>query len=234
MRKHRNALWAIFFFAALLMCGSGLAAFIQDDPDLLSDEEEIRLMELMQPLSAYGTPMVWVVDDSVENAESEHQSFFRQHVGQADGGVLVILDESRKSNRQKFTVYSEGPLHQYLTNEEIKKKVNVLMEEASSMVKRGGYFTGARTFFWKIPDLIKEIQIRNSSRPINSIMLAGLLALAALMLYITGVHMKDFQKGRDESMLLPVTADRGFVFQTSDERCDIVSRREKDITLETD
>lgn len=151
---------------------NGNRAYILDEADLLTDEEETRLMERLKGVLEYGGAALVTTDYNPGSTESYARSAYRGYFGTSSGTLLLIDMDNRY-----LQFYSDGSIYRVLT----ESRTNEITDNIYSYASEKDYFTCADKAFEQVIILLSGGKISTPMRYVtNAIFAVGL----ALMLNI--------------------------------------------------
>ncbi len=148
---------------------------IRDDADLLTTAEEQDLLQAMQQICDYGTPMFWSTRESGDDRQLA-EDFLHAQIGRTSGALLVINMHSRL-----ITVYSDGDIYRTITPSESDTITDNIYRYASA----GNYYECARSAFDQIGRLLRGERIARPMKLISNLLLAVTLSLLIVYIYIS-------------------------------------------------
>ena len=157
---------------------TGFVAEVYDDLDLLTDSEEMSLLEDMAPITQYGNAAFWSTDektgDSIDQARVKRLELY----GYEDAVIFAINMSSRR-----LTVQSYGNIYKYVTD----SKARSITDNASSFATYQDYYKCASKVY---SEIFKVLQGEMIPEPMK---IAG-FAVISVMLGITIVLCIAFSK----------------------------------------
>ena len=157
---------------------TGFVAEVYDDLDLLSDSEEMSLLEDMAPITRYGNVAFWSTDKKTGNSIDQARVKRLELYGYEDAVIFSINMSSRK-----LTIQSYGNIYKYVTD----SKARSITDNASSLAKYQEYYKCASKVY---SEIFKVLQGEIIPEPMK---IAG-FAVISFMLGITIVLCIAFSK----------------------------------------
>ena len=155
---------------------SGYSAYIRDDADLLTDEEETRLMERLKTALEYGGAAVVTTDYNTGSAESYARSAYRDYFGTASGTLFLVDMDNRY-----LQFFSDGSNYRVLTT----SKTNEITDNVYQYASDGDYFTCIDTAFAQAVTVLSGGRIVTPMRYVtNAIFAVGLALLVNIWLVV--------------------------------------------------
>ena len=147
-------------------------ALIMDDNDLLTEEEEAKLLQDMQPLTEYGNIAFWTTTENTSNEIDQARLKRKELFGFDSAGIFVINMKVRK-----LTVQSYGTVNGYVNDSYARSITN----NASHFATSKDYYECAKTVFEQMLNLCQKLDIAEplkiSGYVVVSIMLGLIIAL---------------------------------------------------------
>ena len=149
--------------------GSGRAV-ISDDADLLTDDEEAKLFDVMQPVTAYGNIAFKSVASGKNptTADAFAKSYYQDTFGLTDGAVFLIDMDNRK-----IYIYCQDAFYQTITS----SRSETITDNVYKYASRGEYYECAAEAFREINTLIEGGKIAQPMKYASNALLALILAL---------------------------------------------------------
>ena len=143
--------------------------YLDDWANLLSDEEEDKLLQVMKPITAYGNVgFVSISDNPEHNTERYVENYYQERFGYSSGTVLIIDMEERY-----IWIYSNGEIYDTITSSYAKTITDNVYSYASSE----DYFSCASKAFEQINTLLEGRHIAQPMKYISNALLSIVLAL---------------------------------------------------------
>lgn len=157
---------------------TGYSAFIRDEEDLLTDEEEAELAEYMAPMTDYGNVMFLSADgdyaDPVDYLDWNYGDWFYE-----DGTIFLI----EMSNRQ-LRLENSGIIQDTIT----PSYSNSIMDNVYRMASEGDYAGCAKEVFYECTVLMDGGRI---ARPMKYICNALLALICALLVNYLAIRVSS-------------------------------------------
>ena len=147
---------------------TGYFAYLSDEAELLSMEEEAKLEEEMIPITAYGNAAVvtaWVIDqDTEEFAVDTYKSLF----GGGVSGTIFLIDMGNRN----IWICSDGEIYKTIT----KGYANIICDNVYRHATKARYYQCASEALSQITVLLDGGKIARPMKLITSVLLALLLS----------------------------------------------------------
>ena len=168
---------------------TGYTASIVDLADLLSDEEEARLLEEMKPLTTYGHALLLTVNDP-DYFEDIAENLYHQYLGWDSGTMLLINMTSRE-----LGFYSDGENYRLIT----RTNAETIADNIYLYARSGDWYTCCSRGFQDVLALLEGSRIARPMKYIGNGLMA--LTVSILLNYLfLGLLMRD-KKSKNETLL---------------------------------
>lgn len=147
---------------------SGFRASVNDEADLLTEEEEEKLLEEMKAALYYGNIGFLSVNENSSTAAELARSYYISTFGETDGSLFLIDMDNRK-----IFIFSGGKNYNVIR----KSRADVIADNIYSYASKGQYYECASRAFSQIVTLLEGGRIAEPMRYIGNALLALLLAL---------------------------------------------------------
>ena len=143
--------------------------YLDDWANLLSDTEEEKLFDIMEPIAEYGNvAFVSILQNPMDSTENYIEQYYYDHFAFDSGTVFVIdMDE------RYLWIYSNGEIYETVTN----AYANTITDNVYVYASEGDYFTCASVAFEQIHTLLLGRPIAQPMKYISNALLALVLAL---------------------------------------------------------
>ena len=165
--------------------------YLDDWADLLTDSEESQLLELMEPISAYGNVAFVSIDSNpTYSTERYAEHYYEDHFGYQSGTIfLVDMDE------RYIWIHSYGEIYRTVTT----AYANTITDNVYSYASRGDYLSCAGKAFEQINTLLEGRAIAQPMKYISNALLAIVLAL--LINYFLVMTLSRSRKATDSQLI---------------------------------
>ena len=192
MRKKVTTLFTAMLFAMVLLLGlpsetradsswypsdtpvshneeTGYDIYLDDWADLLTDSEEAELLEIMEPISAYGHVAFISIDyNPTYSTERYLEQYYEDHFGRSSGIVFIIdMDE------RYIWIDTDGEIRKTVTS----AYANTITDNVYSYASDEDYLTCAGKAFEQVNTLLEGRAIAQPMKYISNALLAIVLAL---------------------------------------------------------
>lgn len=169
------------------------SVLIQDDADLLTDEEEAKLSDVMEPITEYGNVMfasteIYMGSDAEENANETYQAVFG-----SSSGMIFFIDMSERV----LTVYSNGDVYRIIN----RGYARTITDNVYTYASDGDYFTCAQEAFTEAYTLLEGGSISQPMRLVTNIFLAFVFAFLIAYLILTIQRSRASVSRKDQASI---------------------------------
>lgn len=215
------SLLLLLCLAFTVCAGAETAPVIRDDLDLLTAEEEAELLEVMEPICEWGTPVFWTTKES-GNYRTKAEKFYLNLLGN-DSGALFVID----MNQRQLTLLTDGAIYKTVNSGDASSIVDNVYRLASF----GDYGGCAKEVFSQVHRLLRGEQIARPMKLVSCALLALALSLSLVYLYISRRYETRPKTGKVRAAL-PVTAAAAAAFTavTTGERIIMTKQRKTNIS----
>ena len=151
---------------------TGFRAVIMDEIDLLTEQEERRLLADMQPLTAYGSVAFWSTDESASNEIEQARLKRRDMFGLESGSIFVINMKLRK-----VTIQSYGKMYDVLS----VSRANSITNYVRGYLTRAEYYAGAQAAFLQMNSLMRGDRIAQPMKHLSNACIALMVGLMVML-----------------------------------------------------
>ena len=152
-------------------------ALIEDNANLLSIEERVKLFEEIKPLTKYGHVAFITTANNSSSVDSFADSYYHSHYG-TNSGTIFIID---MSNREIY-IFSDGNNYRTVT----KSKAYSITDNTYRYATNKDYYGCASRTFKQIHTILDGGKIAEPMRYTSNIFIAITLAFFFSFLYILG------------------------------------------------
>ena len=159
--------------------------YMQDDADLMTDEEEQRLLGVMEGLLPRAN-VAFLSTRSGGGSTSQKALDYRDNILRLPRQIPLILLIIDMQNREIY-LFSQGEVEKVVT----RSSATAITEEAAVYLKKGNYYLGAEKAFDLTKDLFATRTVSSPMRLAAALIAApalGLLAAAMVMLRSSHLH----------------------------------------------
>ena len=179
---------------------TGYEVRILDDIDLLTEEQEVSLVQDMAPITEYGNIVFWSTDvyayDEVDQAKQKRYAIYRYE----SSGIFVINTASRRISFQ-----SDGRINSIVNASYARSVTDNVSKYASS----GDYYTCAKECFSQIYTLMQGNRIAEPMKYISYVVISLMLAFVIVVGIVFGKHFNPLvMKNKEKVRLL----GQGYLF----------------------
>lgn len=183
-----------------LVKGSEYTLYIRDEEDLLTEEEEDRLLRKMKPVTQFGHA-VFVTgqipeDDYMKETEGIYHALFNQ----GESGIIFMIDMSHR----QLIIFSDGDVYRTIN----KQYAITITDNVYSEARRGDYYGCASKAFSQIATKLRGGKIAEPMKHITNAMLA--LILSTLILYFISRWNTSKRAAKSEEILALIGATSAF------------------------
>ena len=189
---------------------TGYMAMVIDEADLLTEEEEAKLLEEMKPLTAYGHGLLLTVTDT-RLFDEIAEDLYHHYLGRDSGTMLLINMGSRE-----IGLYSDGQNYKIIT----KTNAVTIADNIYYYARTGDWYACCSKGFQDVLSLLQGDRIARPMKYIGNALMA--LTVSILLNYlILGLLMKE-KKNKNEKLIgapmgtLSHANDSQHVLQTSE------------------
>ena len=168
---------------------TGYTAMIIDEADLLTEEEEARLLEQMKPLTAYGHGLLLTVTDSRLYDEIA-EDLYHQYLGRDSGTMLLINMGSRE-----IGLYSDGKNYDIIT----KTNAVTIADNIYYYARTGDWYTCCSKGFQDVLSLLGGSRIARPMKYIGNGLMA--LTVSILLNYLVLCLLMREKKAENEKLI---------------------------------
>ena len=147
---------------------TGYRILVDDQADLLTDEEEARLIEDMKPAAKFGHIGFLSIDKNDSSTPDFARSYYIGTFGKENGTLFLIDMDNRK-----IYIFSGGTNYKVIG----KSRADVITDNIYTYASKGAYYDCASRAFSQIATLLEGGRISEPMRYIGNALLALILAL---------------------------------------------------------
>ena len=205
VRKNRLILTVLLFFLFLLPVRAetgvytnsetGYTVYMMDQIDLLSDEEEAKLIEDMKPITAYGNVAFISARAYGDDTGSYAKDVYRRLMGTQSGMIFVIDMQNRN-----IWIHSNGRVYQTIT----RAYANTITDNIYRYATRGEYYECAKQAYEQAFTLLEGGRIAQPMKYITNALFA--LITAVLLNYLLAAWSRRREKAQEPEVFGAITA----------------------------
>ena len=143
-------------------------AVVMDDADLLTDSEEAKLLEAMQPNTKFGNAVFLTSERPVDSTSALAAATYKSMYGSESGSIFVV----DMYNRYLY-IFSDGLVYKYIT----KGYANTITDNVYKYATRGDYYTCALEVFDQELKVLNGIRIAQPMKYVDNALLALIASL---------------------------------------------------------
>ena len=186
---------------------TGYVVRVMDSENLLSAEEEAKLVEDMKPVTKYGNAAFASVHNYRSSTRSYAESHARELIG--DNGVLFLIDMGRR----EIYIYSKGDVWRKVTN----SKARSITDNVYSYASAKNYYSCASAAFKQIVDVLEGKTIPEPMKIISGILLSLLMGLIINFHFVRKTREQKNAGDQSGKTVLGRAAGRGIIMISSSE-----------------
>lgn len=147
---------------------TGFVAFIDDGQDLITTEEEQKLLERLKKLTDFGNAGFVTTYTSYSSFKELCQSYYRERFSDQNGSIFVI-----EMNTRQLGLYTDGSNKYIITG----SKANSITDNVYRYASRGDYYECADVAFSQVYTVLNGGKIAEPMRYTSNIFIALTLSL---------------------------------------------------------
>ena len=141
---------------------------IEDDANLLSEEEKIKLMDDMTPLTEYGHIIFKSINTHPYGNTYKYGKNYYYNNFQNEDGTLLLIDMSQR----EVYIISGGDNYKTITT----AKSEIITDNIYRYLSAGNYYEGASQAYYQMNQLLKGYKIAEPMRYASNIVISLVLA----------------------------------------------------------
>ena len=160
---------------------------IEDDANLLTEEEKLKLMDDMSPMAEYGNIIFKSIDNNPYYDTAEFaKNYYRNTYGNANGTVLLI----DMANRIVY-IFSEGDNYDIIT----RSKAEIITDNIYRYLGNQEYYDGAKEAYLEMYQIMNGYKIAEPMRYASNVVISLVVAFLInfIMIMITCSNRKSNQ-----------------------------------------
>ena len=172
---------------------TGYKIVIKDEADLLTSDEENKLIEDMKAVTAYGNAAFWTTNDYAQN-EIEQARIKRRELFDFDSGCIFVINMKIR----KLTIQSYGDINKFVTDSIARSITNNVSPYATYQK----YYECAKDAFSQINTVCERKQI---SEPLKVSGYVVISIMSGLLIAVTIAFSKKGEMFIDCSFIMAQT-----------------------------
>ena len=152
---------------------TGFCAWIHDEADLLTDEEEEMLLSDMKPLTEQCSAVFYSGRDRYARTLDYAEDVYRSFLGY-ESGVLFLIDMFHR----ELTIYADGDAYRYITS----AKARSITDNVYSLARDGKYYECAAKAFAQANAVVNGSRIAEPMKYTSNLLIA--LCAGFLLTYL--------------------------------------------------
>ena len=136
---------------------------LEDDADLLTAEEEAKLIDIMSPLTEYGHIIFKTIDKNDTSTSNFAHNYYYEHFGN-ESGTMLIIDMARRY----IYICSAGNNYKVITRD----KADIITDNIYTYAKNEKYYDCAAEAFREIKAVLDGGKIAEPMRYASNIVLS--------------------------------------------------------------
>lgn len=169
---------------------TGYCVIVEDDANLLTEEEQAKLAEEMQGITAYGNVAFKSITENATSTSTYADDYYHTLFGMKSGTLFLIDMDNRN-----IWVFSDGEMYDVITTAYAETVTDNVYRYASNEE----YYKCASRAFGQITALLKGQRIAQPMKYISNILLA--LSLGLLLNFGLAVCLTKTWRAENEEML---------------------------------
>ena len=177
---------------------NGSKIVIEDDADLLTKEEEEKLLDKMITLTEYGHVVFKTIKSSPSGSEAYARNYFYEAFGNVDGEMFLI---DMTPGRRQIAIYSSGENKYKVT----AGKADSITDNVYRYAKKGYYYKCADKSFEQIYTVLSGRKIPEPMKNISNVLIS--LSLSFLVMFGIVISSSRIKKASNKEVLKGVKSD---------------------------
>lgn len=173
---------------------TGYKAFVIDEEDLLTDEEEAKLLEDMKPITEFGNVGFISCYANAYSTQKEAEDRYVANIGGGVSGTILLID----MHYRIIQIASDGAMYRVIT----KSYANAITDNSYKYASRGQYYECASDIFGQELRLLEGGKISQPMKHISNFLVA--ITLGVLINYMI-VLMQRAGKAVNKSKIFTAT-----------------------------
>lgn len=157
---------------------TGYAVYISDEENLLSDDEESKLIEEMIPVTAYGN-IGFVSCENYSESTSNYASWIYDRIFGSESGTMLVIDMGQR----QLYIKNNGKVGETITN----AYSNTISDNIYRYASDGDYYSCACVYCSQVYTVLEGGRIAQPMRYITAALLALILGLTINYLILRAV-----------------------------------------------
>ena len=164
---------------------------IEDDANLLSDEERIKLKEKMTPLTEYGNIAFKTIDNNPYSSVSRYAERYYHNIFNKESGSLFLIDMATRN----IYIFSDGYNYRIITSD----KAYIITDNVYRYATNKNYYQCAAEAFDQMKTLLDGGKILEPMRYASNIVIS--ITLGAFVAFFIAVKMTSSKKVSEKEIL---------------------------------
>ncbi len=169
---------------------------LEDDADLLTEEEEKKLVDKMISLTKFGHVVFKTINENPTDAESYARNYFYEAFGNVDGEMFLIDMDTRR-----IAIYSSGKNRNIIT----RGKAQTITDNIYMYAHNEDYYKCADKAFDQMYTVLDGGRIAEPMKNISNVLVS--LSLSFLIMFGVVIKSSKIKKATDKQMLKGVTTN---------------------------
>lgn len=175
---------------------TGYKAFIVDEEDLLTPEEESRLLTTyMVPVTEFGDVGFITCYATASSTRREAENRYVEYIGGGKNGTVLVID----MNYRIIQIASDGAVYKIIT----KAQANAITDNSYKYASNGDYYGCAADIFKQEERLLRGGQVPQPMKHISNILVA--ITLSILINYMLVLFQRKNSDKVDEHKIFNAT-----------------------------
>ena len=146
---------------------TGYRIYIVDEADLLSDEEEEKLVDDMKPITGFGHIIFWSTNDYASNEITQAKEKRYELCGNGSSGIFAV-----NMRVHKVTFQSDGKIYRYVSSSYARS----ITDNVSGYLSSKKYYKGASEAYRQVFEVLKGNRIAEPMKYISFIVIGLMLS----------------------------------------------------------
>ena len=178
---------------------TGYYAIIADEADLLSAQEEKKLLDEMYPLTEYANIAIYTVKTSTSLKDYERARKKRVELfGETANAAIFSIDMYLR----RIVIQRRGNMEKFFNN----SRANNITNNVASMATQKKYYSVCSTAMRQMLDVIQERDVPEPMRYLSNAVIALMLGCIAAFAVALGTSSSLREKKKNETSIVRMTA----------------------------
>lgn len=169
---------------------NGYSIVIEDDANLLTAEEETKLLDKMKSLTQYGNIAFKSISTNSTTAEAYARNYYHEKFG-TDSGTVFLIDMYTRM----IYIFSDGYNHSVITN----GKANIITDNIYKYASNKDYYNCAYNAYDQMETLLAGGKILEPMRYISNIIIS--LVTAFFVNFLIVLNITRIKKAKNNEIL---------------------------------